>query len=194
MTHIVLNKVRGKLRGKRGASLSEMLLAVLILSLLTLLVASGSGTAAKVYRSMKEVSESGILADSILMALKGEVRYADDLKIVPAEEGTDAVGGQILTYNSAVYGNDTVLFIELSETGSGLGRLTVRYGKDAPETVYLYQSATYTDFYLCPLEGQDLFTLDEQGEVLTVSCGVCDRNGTVRTRLERVNIRLLNGE
>lgn len=85
-----------KLSGRRGTTLAEMLVAVLILLMLTMVVAGGTGIAVKVYRSEKAYSESRVLANTVLLAMTEELRYASGLTV--GEDGTS------VSYDSRSYG------------------------------------------------------------------------------------------
>ena len=65
-------------------------MAVLILMMLTMVVAGGTGIAVKVYRSEKAYSESRVLANTVLLAMTEELRYASGLTI--GEDGAVTYG------------------------------------------------------------------------------------------------------
>lgn len=184
-----------KLTEKSGVSVGEMLLAVLIMSLLTLVVAAGSGTVMKVYRSEKAYSESRVLANSLLTAITEEIRYAS---------GVDADGegtSHEVVYNSSRYGAGARLHI-VEENGKSYGKLAVSYpgaggsfgsGGAVEETIYLYDDATYAGYRIMPpSSGEPMFSYDETKGCVEVSFEICDKNGEVQASVEHVRIRLLN--
>ena len=100
-----------KLSGRRGTTLGEMLVAVLILLMLTMVVAGGTGIAVKVYRSEKAYSGSRVLANTVLLAMTEELRYASGLTV--GEDGTS------VSYDSRSYGAGTTMKLESQGVGEG---------------------------------------------------------------------------
>lgn len=175
-------KAKLRLKSTVGVSLGEMLVAVLIMSFLTLAVSAGVGTAAKVYRSEKEYSESRVLANSILLAMTEELRYAAGLDT--AADGSEA------HYDSAAYGYGTVMKID--EEGEQAGKLVLLYG--GGKVSYPYEEKTYMDYRLQTHGDQPLFQLTDGGTCVELSYDICDSAGNVKASLENVKIRLLNGQ
>ncbi len=175
-----------KLSQKRGTTLGEMLVAVLILMMLTMVVAGGTGVAVKVYRAEKAYSESRVLANSVLLAITEELRYATGLAV-----GED---GMSVSYDSRTYGANTTMKLERQGTGPG-GRIKLTYaggdGHGAIRTDDLFQESTYSGYLILAREEQPVFALD--GEALVISFDVCDSFGNAQASLEEVKIRLLNG-
>lgn len=83
------------LRSRRGASLTETLVCVLILALMAGVIMTGSRTVARVYQAHTFVSESATVSDTINTALSDVLRYA----------GVTASGdGTVGAYSSSSYG------------------------------------------------------------------------------------------
>ena len=113
-----------KLSGRRGTTLGEMLVAVLILLMLTMVVAGGTGIAVKVYRSEKAYSDSRVLANTVLLAMTEELRYASGLTV--GEDGTS------VSYDSRSYGAGTTMKLESQGVGEG-GLIKLTYsGESTP--------------------------------------------------------------
>lgn len=72
-------RLKNKLRAKRGMTLTEVLVAVLILSLVTVGVAAGVSSSVKVYRKSVQFSESRTLCATLSQAVMDELRYATDI-------------------------------------------------------------------------------------------------------------------
>lgn len=87
--------IRHKLRAGRGATLSEMLVALAIVGLTALAVATGITASLRVYRDSVALSDAQTLASTLSQALMDDLRYARDIR-------ADGSGG--LTYTSAQYG------------------------------------------------------------------------------------------
>lgn len=175
-----------KVSGRRGTTLAEMLVAVLILMFLTLVTAGGTGLAVKTYRTERSGSDSRILANSLFLAMTEELRYATGITV--------SEDGMAVTYDSRTYGADTVMEIEQGEgkTG-GIIRLTYDRGEGKAEgkTAYLYQETVYLEYRICAREGRPVFeTMDDS---VAINFDICDSHGNVKTSLEDVRIRLLNG-
>lgn len=110
-----------KMKSGRGVTIGEMLTALLIMVFLTLTVAGGAGVALKVYRTQTCYSESRVLANSILVAMAEELRYASE-----AEVSADS---NSISYNSRTYGAGAVMDIEPWSADTGGGRLRIQYDK-----------------------------------------------------------------
>lgn len=119
-----MKQLQSKLRARRGASLTEMLVTVMILGLVSLAVSVGISAALPVYRDSVALSESAVLTSTLAQAMGDELRYARALK-------TDAAGN-LLSYNSANYGVN-------AQIGNTDGQITVS-GKP------LIGSGAYTGF------------------------------------------------
>ena len=73
-----MKRFRQKLGGRRGMTLTEVLVAVLILSIVTAGVAVGVSSSVRVYRESVQFSEALTLSSSLSQAVMGELRYATD--------------------------------------------------------------------------------------------------------------------
>ncbi|MEG0755488.1 MAG: type II secretion system protein [Oscillospiraceae bacterium] len=87
-----------KLRSQKGFTLSELLVTLAILGVLTLAIAVGISSATTVYRQSVALSESGVLASTLSQAVSDELHYAQDIS------GTDTV-----TYTSQAYGANATI-------------------------------------------------------------------------------------
>lgn len=178
-------KILRRLTEKRGTTLGEMMVAVLILMLLTMVAAGGTGVAVKVYRLERAYSESSILANSLLLAMTEELRYAGGLTV--DEDGL------CLSYNSRVYGAGVTMEIEQQEAdGSGMIKLSFDNEDEyaVGRTAYLYHESTYSGYRIRPQEDHPLFESD--GSAIIITYDICDAYGNVQTSVDGVKIRLLN--
>lgn len=98
-----------KLRSNQGSSLTEMLVAIAVLSLLTLAVVTGITSSMPVYRDSTALSESSILASTLTQALQNELRYAREVQLD---------GAALQSYTSPSFG------VNVSITDGG-GRIQV---------------------------------------------------------------------
>ena len=89
-----MKQAKNKLRSRRGVSLTEMLTAVLVLSLVTLVVAAGVNSATSVYRRSVALSDAQTLSSTLSIALMDELRYARDVE----------TNGTAVTFTSNTFG------------------------------------------------------------------------------------------
>lgn len=75
-----MKAICAKLRSRQGMTLTEVLVALLILSLVTVGVAAGVGASVRVYRQATEASDAHMLASTLSTALMDELRYARDIQ------------------------------------------------------------------------------------------------------------------
>lgn len=107
-----------KLRSRQGMTLTEVLVALLILSLVTVGVAAGVGASVRVYRQAAEASDAQMLTSTLSTALMDELRYARDIQAdgsftsdtfgegssVEVSDGRITVGGEKLLSDAAYAG------------------------------------------------------------------------------------------
>lgn len=86
-----------KLHSQAGFSLTEVLVALAILGLLTLAITAGISSSVPVYRESMDLSESAVLSSTLSQALFDELRFAENVEV-------DASG--LLTFTSRSYGPD----------------------------------------------------------------------------------------
>ena len=96
-----MSAVREKACSRRGMTLSEVLVALLIFSLVTVGVAAGVGASLRVYREATESSDAQMLASTLATALMDELRYARDVS------GTDAP-----TFTSDTFGEGVSVSVD----------------------------------------------------------------------------------
>ena len=73
--------MRKKLNGQGGFTLVEMLCAVLILILLSLMLNTGLNMALQSYRKLTAEAETQLLLNTLTDAIAGELRYARDVTV-----------------------------------------------------------------------------------------------------------------
>jgi prepilin-type N-terminal cleavage/methylation domain-containing protein len=164
--------IRNKLRRQGGFTLIEMLAAVLILALLSLLLCTGLNLAVSGYRTMIEMSESQVLLSSLVNVLSDELRYARDMETTVAGE---------MYYTSASYGRYTVLTVKSGQLMANGKRVLAAgaYGNGAyqiSEFSYDYQQEDGTFAVHLKVVGADNTTAETD---LSIQCLNAD-NGTGR--------------
>lgn len=101
----------GKLRNNRGFTLVEMLAAVVVLILLSLMLNTGLQMSLNSYHTMTEESETDLLLSTIVDALSGELRFARDVRTEEQTDGSET--HQVLKdYTSGSFGRRTELSVE----------------------------------------------------------------------------------
>lgn len=91
-----MKRLKHKLASRRGVTLSEMLVTVAILGLVTLAVSVGISSALRVYNQSVTLSDAQTLTSTLTQAIMDELRYARDIKT--NEEGA------LSSYTSMDYG------------------------------------------------------------------------------------------
>lgn len=141
--------MKQKLCSRRGMTLTEVLMALLVLSLVTVGVATGVIASMRVYRQATEASDAQMLASTLSTALMDELRYArvvkgtapviftsdtfgEDVSVGTNADGRVTVGGRLLL-SDAVYGALTAS-ADVRRDGEAVQvELAIRNGRD--ETV-----------------------------------------------------------
>ncbi|MDR3767603.1 MAG: prepilin-type N-terminal cleavage/methylation domain-containing protein [Butyricicoccus sp.] len=133
-----MKRIIRKLKNRQGLTMVEMLAAVAVLALLTLILNTGLLMAQKSYYEMTGEAESQLLLSTLTDLLSNELRYARDVEV-------DA-SGNLTRYTSANYGRNITLALNASgqlEANERLMLSTGAYGNGA----YRIQSwnVTYLD-------------------------------------------------
>ena len=95
-----MKRLRKKLNNKRGFSLAETLVAVLILLMVSAVVAEGIPAAANAYRKAVDAANAHVLLSTTVNALRGELSTARDLK---SEDLTITIDGKEDTYTGVSF-------------------------------------------------------------------------------------------
>lgn len=91
-----MKRLKRKLASRRGVTLSEMLVTVAILGLVTLAVSVGISSALRVYNQSVALSDAQTLSSTLSQAIMDELRYARDMKT--------SAEGALSSYTSMDYG------------------------------------------------------------------------------------------
>ena len=89
--------MRQKRNARRGMTLTETLVALLIVSLVSMAVAVGVTSAIQVYHRSVEFSDTQVLFSTLTQAVTDELRYARDVEV---REGTN----DVTSFTSMNYG------------------------------------------------------------------------------------------
>lgn len=150
--------IRKKLVSKRGLTLTEVLVAVLIFALLSVVIVYGTTAALHIYRKGVMASEARTLTATLTQSLSNELRYAQNIRVTD-----DAV-----TFDSREFGADVTI---KSEDGrvrivSNSGVYDLLGSKAYTNGLQAEVNVTYTD---------GLFTID-----LTVFNAYVNQKTTLR--------------
>ena len=98
-----------KLKSRRGTSIAEMLVAVIVLALLTAGGITATSAVMASYIRMKEAAHAEILASTVFEALSNEIRLGRDIGVASDPAGGDK---NCLTLTSAYFGEGAELKLE----------------------------------------------------------------------------------
>ena len=70
-----------KIKNKKGFTLSELLVAIIVLSLMTVMLATGAGLAARSYRTLTDESNAQVLVSTFASMLRNELSNAKDVEL-----------------------------------------------------------------------------------------------------------------
>ncbi len=112
-----MKKLREKLRARRGMTLSEMLVAVLILGLVTVGVSAGVSASLRVYRESTALADAQTLSSTLSIALMDEMRYAQGVQGLHNDGGHSGI--EYTTFTSATFGPNVQVGLD------GNGHVTV---------------------------------------------------------------------
>jgi prepilin-type N-terminal cleavage/methylation domain-containing protein len=102
---------RIKLKSKRGFTLAETLLAVLILLMVSAIVASGIPAAKNAYEKVVLASNAEVLLSTTITTLRNELGTAQDVGTPAPKEGETATTGTVITYYNPTRGASSKLYV-----------------------------------------------------------------------------------
>lgn len=97
--------MREKLRSSRGMTLTELIVALAVVSLIGVAMTAGISSAVKVYRDATQLYEAETLCGTVLTCLEDEFRFARN---VQNDTGSDPK----VTYDSRSFGNGVSVTVE----------------------------------------------------------------------------------
>jgi len=92
--------MREKLRSSKGMTLTELIVALAIVGLISISLSVGVSSAAKVYRDATRLSEAETLCGTILTYLEDEFRFSRNTRMEKDGETSE------LVFDSQVFGKD----------------------------------------------------------------------------------------
>ncbi len=155
--------MKKKLRSSRGMTLTELLMALLIVSLIGVALTVGVNSAVKVYRDSTQLYESETLCGTILTCLEDEFRFSRNIRV----EGT------AVRFDSRSFGSGVQVLV------NGDGKILI--GESEPAGYPLLGNASYTSG-LKVLKSEIAYS-DSTGQV-TIQIAVGPRDGDVYAQHE----------
>lgn len=174
--------MRKKLRSRRGFSLSEMLICVALLALMTAAGTTVSATVLNTRNDMMNVADAQVLASTLLESIANEIRYGEDVRF----EDLDGDRNDELVFTSATYGENTHFevadnrVVALSDAIPDVGDIN---GKLLPD-------GAYTSLLVA-----DLTFSTGSGDAITISITVRSRRSTAtgNTWTKSLTVTPMNG-
>ena len=107
-------RFKRKLKGRRGMSLAETLLAVLILALASTIVATGMPVARNAFEKVVLGANAQVLLSTAVSTLRNQLGAAWDVKVetIPASGDPDSGGTQCLSFYSPDTGARSRIFLK----------------------------------------------------------------------------------
>ena len=152
-----------KLVSKRGFSLAELMIVLVIMTVISLAISIGITSAAKSYRDIRAATESSVLCSMLATELSDTLRYATDIQ---------ATGAKDAVFTHRRYG------IGVSVTSTANGRVFVGAEPVLSEGSYTQLHATAKVTY--------------NGKVFNVQITVYDYDGTTKINEQSLTIAPLS--
>ena len=150
--------MRRKVRNRKGFTLAETLIVVLILALLTSAGSVGISAVMASRVGMVQTADAQILGSTAFQAIANELRFGQNIKV--------AGDGKYVVLDSVTYGMEKKIFLKGDKAGKG----KLQYSDDAEDQI-LSESA-YSGLSISDLG----FVLEDSGSI-TISLEVSGNKG-----------------
>lgn len=167
-------KRKGKLKGNKGFTLAETLLAVLILLLVSGIVAAGVPAAKNAYEKVVLGANAQVLLSTTLTALRDELGTAREVAVASDKTTVSYISADTLT-RSTVYldsTNNHIVLQEYAQTSDDLLALGITVKQGVPRDLVSPEAAT-ADMYVTYSEA----ILNEEGYISFKGIKVCQKRG-----------------
>lgn len=104
-----------KLNNKKGFTLAETLLAVLILLMVSTIVATGIPVAKNAYEKVVLASNAEVLLSTTISTLRNELGMAQTIETKEPESGETAAVGTIITYYNPSRGASSKIYVDSND-------------------------------------------------------------------------------
>ncbi len=122
--------MREKLRSSKGMTLTELLVALMIVSLIGVALTVGVNSAVKVYRDSTRLYEAETLCGTILTSLEDEFRFGRNIRNQTVGSDTE------VRFDSQTFGNDVKVILD--------GEGKIKIGQTESSSFQLLNSKAYT--------------------------------------------------
>ncbi len=122
--------MKKKLRSSKGMTLTELLVALMIVALIGVALTTGVNSAVKVYRDSTRLYEAETLCGTILTSLEDEFRFGRDIRRQTTGSDTEVL------FDSQTFGNDVKVLVDAE------GKITI--GPAEGSSLPLLNSKAYT--------------------------------------------------
>ena len=143
-----------KKNNRKGFSLTELLAAVLILSMVSAVVAGGIPVAKDAYEKITLSANAQVLLSTAISTLRNELSTASEIRFVDKENKPDPNGEYLEYYNSSIKNyctidndntNKDAYLTWYSRSSSKIRRRLVSSGKLDDELYVVFSSIAYND-------------------------------------------------
>ncbi len=156
-TRLVGEGMKKKLRASRGMTLTELLVALLIVGLIGVALTTGVSSAAKVYRDATRLYEAETLCGTILTALEDEFRFSQNITTAAGTTTVQSYDSPTFGYGVHVY-LDKKIYVGSNEASHA-------------DTNKLLADSAYTSDLIVPADGCEI-TYDEITKRVTIKLTV----------------------
>ena len=194
---IMLNKIRKRVFGRSGFMLSETLVAILIMLIVTSIVVTGIPVAANVYRKVVDASNAELLLSTTMARLRSELATASGVGC----KTTDKVGDEtptIITYTNARGSKSMILLGDTdNEPGIYIQEYADRENTGNPENVsenfspkrlLVSKEASNKNLYATYSEA------NYENGVITISDLTVKKENDTLTSIEKFEIRVMSAD
>lgn len=182
-----------KLYQKKGMTLMETLAAVLMVTLLSTVILSGSQAAFRVYVQDTFTSESQLVSDTINKALSDVLHYAVNVK-------TDT-NGKVISYTNRNYGVTGGNIQVGQDSGVDEGRIYLDFhGVGSKDNLFLLSDLSYSGLQVVPPDydmsgssNMEIFDLHYSEGVFTGRYRLCNKKKHLLSDVFSFTFRAVNG-
>ena len=154
-----MRKAFAKLRSRRGVTLTEVLLTVLITAMTASVAAVGVTSSLRVYNDSTALSDAQTLSSTIAQTIMDELRFADDIAwdadSVVFTSKTYGSNSEIVSEGGYIYINGKAILPDGAYAGY-TAETDVKYdGAEFDVVITIYSSGkqiSAADFSVCPIE------------------------------------------
>lgn len=157
--------MKKKLRSSKGMMLTELLVALAVVSLISMSLAVGVSSAANVYRESTQLFEAETLCGTILTYLEDEFRFGRNIRTETTGEGAETKTKVI--FDSQTFGND----VEVVVNEQGKIWIKNSTGSADPGFALLGDKAYTSGLKVLELEGQNMISYADGKVTIKIAVG-----------------------